>query len=101
MYRCFSAEGQMDIERLKGRGRLVPTPTTGLKYQVDYEIHLSVSQSKPGKRRPPNNSGATKCRVQSAHNHLIPDGRYFLHADLGQIHQLKSADRKWHYLATR
>jgi len=91
----------MDIERLKGRGRLVPTPTTGVEYQVDYEIHFPIGQPQPGKRRPPNHICATKCRVQSAHDHLIPDGRYFLHADLGQIHQLKSSDRKWHYRATR
>ncbi len=91
----------MELDKLKGRGRLVPTPTTGIEYQVDYEIHFSIPERLPGRHMTPNHTCATKCRVQSAHQHLIPDGRYFLHADVGQIHQIKSVDREWHYLATR
>ncbi len=91
----------MDIEKLKGRGWLVPTLPTGVEYQVDYEIHFAILDSQPGRRLTPNHTCATKCRIHSAHHHLIPDGRYFLHVDVGQIHQLKSIDRKWHYLATR
>lgn len=91
----------MELEKLKGRGRLVPTLVTGVEYQVNYEIHFPILDREPGRRVTPNHKSAAKCRVQSAHNHLIPDGRYFLHVDVGQIHQLKSIDGKWHYLATR
>ncbi|HVB58147.1 MAG TPA: hypothetical protein VNE63_17205 [Candidatus Acidoferrales bacterium] len=91
----------MEIEKLKGRGRLVPTLATGVEYQVVYEIYFPILDRVPGRRLTPHHTCPTKCRVQSAHNHLIPDGRYFLHIDVGQIHQLKSIDGKWHYLATR
>jgi hypothetical protein len=91
----------MGFEKLKGRGRLVPTLATGVEYQVDYEIHFPILDRQPGKRLPPNHMGSSKCRVRSTHNHSIPDGPYFLHVDVGQIHQLKSIAGKWHYLATR
>ena len=88
-------------EKLKGRGRLVPTMATGLEYQVDYEIHFPVPDQKLGRKLTPNHASSSKCRVRSAHDHRIPDGPYFLHVDVGQIHQLKSIDGRWHYLATR
>jgi hypothetical protein len=91
----------VEPEKLKGRGRLVPTPTTGVEYQVDYEIHFPIADRLPGRRMTPNHTCSSKCRVRSAHNHLIPDGRYFLHVDVGQVHQLKFSEGKWHYLATR
>ncbi len=91
----------MALEKLKGRGRLVPTPTRGVEYQVDYEIHFRILDRPPGRRSTPNHTNSTKCRVQSAYRHLIPDGCYFLHIDGGQVHQLKSIDGEWHYLATR
>jgi hypothetical protein len=91
----------MELERLKGRGHLVPTMTTGIEYQVHYEIHFPVVEERPGRHMTPNHTSASKCCVQSSHRHLIPDGHYFLHADVGQIHQLKFINRKWHYLATR
>lgn len=91
----------MKTDKLKGRGYLVPTPTTGIEYQVKYEIHFPVPDRQPGRRLTPNHICSAKCRVQSAHRHMIPDGRYFLHVDVGQIHQLQSLNGKWHYLATR
>jgi hypothetical protein len=37
--------------------------------------------------------------LRAAHHHPIPDGSYFLHADDGRVHQLKSVDGQWQYLA--
>jgi hypothetical protein len=91
----------VELEKLKGRGWLVPTLMTGVEYQVNYEIHFSILEPQRGRRLTPNHADATKCCVQSAHQHRIPDGRYFLHVDVGQIHQLSSIDQEWHYLATR
>jgi hypothetical protein len=91
----------MESERLHGRGRLVPTLPTGLEYQVAFEIDFPPMYQQPGRRLPPNHRDATRCCVTSSCHHLIPNGRYFLHVDVGQIHQLESVDRKWHYLATR
>jgi hypothetical protein len=88
------------LEKLKGRGRLVPTLATGIEYQVDYEIHFPIFDREPGRRRTPNHIHSSKCRVRSAHRHRIPDGHYFLHINVGQIHQLKSISGTWHYLAT-
>ena len=91
----------MELEKLKGRGRLVPTLATGIEYQVNYEIYFPILDREPGRSLTPHHTCATKCRVQSPYNHLIPDGRYFLDAGVDQIHQLKSINRKWQYLATR
>ena len=91
----------MKLDKMKGRGQLVPTLATGIEYQVDYEIHFPILEREPGRHPTPNHTCATKCRVQSAHDHMIPDGRYFLHVGEGQIHQVMSAGCRWHYLATR
>ena len=91
----------MGLEKLKGRGRLVPTLATGLEYQVNYEIHFPILERGPMRRLTPNHMCSSKCLVRSAYHHRIPDGPYFLHIDVGQVHQVKSIDGKWHYLATR
>ena len=91
----------MELEKRKHRGRLVPILAAGIEYPVNYEIYFPILDQKPARILTPNHTCATKCRMQSAHHHLIPDGRYFLQAGVDQIHQLKSIDRKWHYLATR
>ncbi len=40
----------MGLEKLKGRGRLVPTLATGLEYQVNYEIHFPILEREPLRR---------------------------------------------------
>jgi hypothetical protein len=41
----------------------------------------------------------THCSVHCSHAGRLPDGSYFLYTDEGIVHQLKSVDGKWHYLA--
>ena len=41
----------------------------------------------------------TRCSVRSSHAHFIPDGTYFLHADDGRVHQMKSTSGEWEFLA--
>src|SRR5690242_10722290 len=88
----------MGLEKLKGRGRLVPTLATGLEYQVNYEIHFPILEREPMRQLTPNHMCSSKCFVRSACHHRIPDGPYFLHINVGQVHQVKSIDGKWHYL---
>jgi hypothetical protein len=80
----------MGLEKLKGRGRLVPTLATGLEYQVNYEIHFPILEREPMRRLTPNHMCSSRCFVRSAHHHRIPDGPYFLHVDVGQVHQVQS-----------
>lgn len=40
-----------------------------------------------------------KCSVHFGGAGQVPDGSYFLYTDEGKVHQLKSTDGKWHYLA--
>jgi len=91
----------MTLEKLKGPGQLVPILATRIGYQVDYEIHFPIFEREPGRHPTPNHPCASKCRVRSAHDHMIPDGRYFVHVGVGQIHQVKSIGQKVHYFATR
>jgi hypothetical protein len=91
----------MESEKLQGSGRLVPTRPTGVEYKVAFEIDFPAVEQRPGRRLPLNHRDATRCTVTSTSHHLIPDGRYFLHVDVGQIHQLESVNREWRYLAAR
>jgi hypothetical protein len=40
-----------------------------------------------------------KCSIDFEKAGQVPDGSYFLYTDEGKVHQLKSTDGKWHYLA--
>jgi len=86
-------------EKLKGEGRLVPTRPTGVEYRVEYGIELVPEVRQHGVSAPTPKTRWAKCQVRSQHARQIPDGTYFLHADEGRVHQLKSKDGKWEYLA--
>jgi hypothetical protein len=91
-------EGNMN-EKLKGEGRLVPTRPTGVEYRVVYGIELVPEVRQHGVPPAAQRARWAKCQVKSQHARQIPDGTYFLHADEGRVHQLKSKDGKWEYLA--
>jgi hypothetical protein len=89
-------------EKLKSRGRLVPTQPTGVQYQVDYVIRITTEVRQHGRSSTTTTRTRwAKCSVRSAHAHMIPDGTYFLHADDGRVLQLKSAAGEWHFLETQ
>ncbi|HVB58437.1 MAG: hypothetical protein ACRD4Q_07930 [Candidatus Acidiferrales bacterium] len=90
----------MSLEIETGRGRLVPTRPTGVQYQVEYTIKLTVEIRQHGRAPAASTMKWTKCSVRSSHAHFIPDGTYFLHADDGKVRQLKSTDGEWQCLAT-
>ncbi len=81
-----------------GRGRLVPTRPTGVQYQVEYTIQLPVEVRQHGRAPAVTSTRWSKCSVRSSQAHFIPDGTYFLHADDGRVHQLKSTDGEWQLL---
>ncbi len=85
----------MTLKKLKGHGRLVPTRPTGIEYQVGYGIHVVGEKLQHGRGFRP--TRWAKCSLRFAQR--IPDGSYFLYADDGRVHQLKSVDGEWHYLA--
>jgi hypothetical protein len=89
----------MSVEKLKGRGRLVPTRPTGLEYEVEYGIRVTVEIRAHGSSAPVTSSHWEKCEIRSPHRHSIPDGSYFLHPSEGRLHQLKSVGGKWQRLA--
>ncbi|MGH9744918.1 MAG: hypothetical protein ACRD59_02255 [Candidatus Acidiferrales bacterium] len=89
----------MSKEKLKGQGRLVPTRPTGVEYRVEYGIVLVPEVRQHGVAPAAARARWAKCSVRSPNAHRIPDGTYFLHADEGRVHQLKSKDGKWEYLA--
>jgi hypothetical protein len=78
-----------------GRGRLVPTRPTGVQYHVEYTIQLPIEVRQHGRAPAITSSRWTRCSVRSAHAQMIPDGTYFLHADDGRVHQLKSTAGEW------
>jgi hypothetical protein len=82
--------------KLKGRGRLVPMRPTGIAYQVRYGIPV-VEPVKHGRGQCP--MEWTKCSVHPFGAGRLPDGSYFLYAEEGKVHQIKSIDGKWHCLA--
>ena len=87
----------MATKTIKGRGRLVPTRTTGITYEVSFGIPVIEETPKHGRGMRP--ARWTKCSVQFAHAGAIPDGSYFLYTDEGKVHQLKSIENEWHFLA--
>jgi hypothetical protein len=87
----------MSAKKLTGRGRLVPTRPTGVEYEVQFGIHIVGELRQHGRGLRP--TRWEKCQLRSAHAQRIPDGTYFLHADDGRVHQLKSVDGHWEYLA--
>jgi len=90
---------QVVIGRETGRGRLVPTRPTGVQYQVEYVIKIPVEVRQHGRAPAATTTKWTKCSVRSSHAHFIPDGTYFLHADDGRVHQMKSTSGEWEFLA--
>lgn len=89
----------MATDKEMGRGRLVPTRPTGVQYQVEYTIKLPIEVRQHGRAPAAASTRWTKCSVRSSHAHFIPDGTYFLHADDGRVHQLKSTSGEWEFLA--
>jgi hypothetical protein len=87
----------MSRKKLQGRGRLVPTRSTGIAYQVRYGIHAVEDASQHG--RGMRQMLWAKCSIDFEEAGRVPDGSYFLYTDEGKVHQLKSTDGKWHYLA--
>jgi hypothetical protein len=90
----------MSQEKRKGRGRLVPTRPTGVEYRVEYGIHRTIIVRQHGRAASPS-AGLqwAKCSIRSSNAYRIPDGSYFLHADEGGVHQLKSIGGKWQFLS--
>ena len=87
----------MTSKQITGRGRLVSTRLTGVAYQVRYGIRVVVDAVKKGGGVRPMHW--TKCSVHFPDAGRVPDGSYFLYTDEGQVHQLKSIEGKWLYLA--
>jgi hypothetical protein len=87
----------MAQKKLNGTGRLVPTRPTGVQYKVRFEIQPGREARQHGRGMLP--TRWEKCALRSAEAQRIPDGSYFLHADDGRVHQLKSVDGEWQYLA--
>lgn len=75
----------------------MPARSTGIAYQVRYGIHSEGDISVHGRAVPPRQWA--KCSVHCEDGGRLPDGTYFLYTDEGKVHQLKSTDGKWHYLA--
>ena len=81
----------------EGHGRLVPTRLTGIAYEVRFGIHVVENEPQSGRGvRVPK---WEKCSVRLTDGRRLPDGSYYLYTDEGKVHQLKSTDGKWHYLA--
>ena len=85
------------MKKIKGRGRLVPTRLTGIAYQVSYGIAVASDPVQSGKGRAP--LQWTKCSVHNAGAGRLPDGSYYLYTDEGKVHQVKSTNGRWSYLA--
>jgi hypothetical protein len=84
-------------KELNGTGRLVPTRPTGVQYQVRFGIVEVREPRQHGRGMRP--TRWEKCELRSISAQRIPDGTYFLHSDDGRVHQLKSVDGEWQYLA--
>ena len=87
----------LNYEKLHGSGRLVPMRPTGISYQVSRGIQpVADAVEFGGAVRP---GQWTKCSVHLAGTGIIPNGRYFLYADEGGVHQLEFNNGQWYYLA--
>ncbi len=93
----FASNLLVSFRKVKGRGRLVPTRPTGIAYQVRYGIQLGEDGPKHGRGVRP--AQWAKCSVRFDDSGRVPDGSYFLYTEEGKVHQLKSVEGKWHYLA--
>jgi len=90
----------MSGEQRKGQGRLVPSRPTGVEYRVNYGIRIVIVLRQHGRAAAPSTGTRwAKCSIRSSSAHRIPDGNYFLHADEGGVHQLKSIGGKWQFLS--
>jgi hypothetical protein len=87
----------MSRKKLEGRGRLVPNRPTGIAYQVHYGIHVVEDTAKPRRGMP--QMRWAKCSIDLGDSGRVPDGNYFLYTDEGKVHQVRSVDGKWLYLA--
>jgi hypothetical protein len=87
----------MSHKKLEGRGRLVPNRATGIAYQVHYGIHVVEDAVPRGKGM--RQMRWAKCSIDLGDSGQVPDGNYFLYTDEGKVHQVRSVDGKWHYLA--
>lgn len=88
----------MSRKRLDRRGRLVPTRITGIQYQVRYGIE-EVTEPRQQHGRGLRPTRWAKCDLRPEYAQTIPDGSYFLYSDDGRVHQVKSVDGEWQYLA--
>jgi hypothetical protein len=89
----------MATEKLKSRGRLVPTQPTGVQYQVEYVINITTEVRQHGRSSTTTTRTRwAKCSVKSPNAHMIPDGTYFLHSEDGRVLQLKSTGGQWQFL---
>lgn len=87
----------MSSKKLNGTGHLVPTRPTGIKYRVRHGIEIVAVKKQRGAA--PGQPRWVKCALLPEHVQRIPEGTYFLHSDDGRIHQLRSVDGQWQYLA--
>ena len=87
----------MSRKTLEGRGRLVPNRVTGIAYQVRHGIHIVEDVSKHGKGM--RQARWAECSIDLGDSGQVPDGSYFLYTDEGKVHQVRSVDGKWYYLA--
>ncbi len=87
----------MSKKNLHSTGRLVPTRPTGIQYKVRHGIQVAAEKKQRGTA--PRQARWVKCALRPEHVQRIPEGTYFLHSDDGRIHQLRSIDGEWHYLA--
>jgi hypothetical protein len=92
-----SSNKMMNSKQIKGHGRLVPTRSTGIAYQVRYGIRVVGDALQHGRGVRP--MQWTKCSVRFPDSGRLPDGSYFLYTEDGKVHQLRSVDGKWHCLA--
>jgi hypothetical protein len=89
----------MATEKLKSRGRLVPTQPTGVQYQVEYVINITTEVRQHGRSSTTTTRTRwAKCSVKSPNAHMIPDWTYFLHSEDGRVLQLKSTGGQWQFL---
>jgi hypothetical protein len=87
----------LNHKKLHGSGRLVPMRPTGIAYHVQHGIQRAADAAQYGGTVRPGQW--TKCSVHLAGAGIIPNGRYFLYADEGGIHQLEFSNGQWYYLA--
>jgi hypothetical protein len=86
----------MKAKKIEGRGRLVPSRTTGIAYEVRFGIPVRKEEPKQGRGMRP--ARWKKCTVHFERGGSVPDGSYFLYTEEGRVHQLKATENEWLYL---